>query len=109
MLCARDFDTFVDLQEATETPDGQGGFDTSWASVSGGIWCKVEDLAGDEVQSSDRIETRKTTKFTTQYRSDITAENRLVLDGQAYNVRRVDNPMRKNRYTIIWADSGVPN
>ena len=108
MTCSTDFSEYVEVQEVFETPDGSGGFATSWAEKFS-IWCSMEERSGGEPLRSDRLETITTVTFMTHYRDDITAEDRLVYDGLNYNITRVDNLKRKNQFLMIYADSGVPN
>jgi len=106
--CSKDFRHYVEVQSVTETADGFGGFTTSWAN-RGYIWCLMEETGGGEGLAADRLETSTSVVFTTRYRSDILVTDRLVVYGIEYNIRRVDNIDRRNKYLKIHTDSGVPN
>ena len=109
MACAKDFDTALTVETPTETPDGFGGFETTWANTKGTIWCEYEETGGGEGFDNGRLNTETSVSLMTRYRTDITVEDRLVLDGTYYNIRRVDNVRRQGKYLIIQAESGVPN
>lgn len=108
-ICVNDLTVSVQVDTPTETPDGAGGFTTSWAKKTD-IWCKVEEKSGNEKWTHQQLDTVKpSTHFTTHYRADIFTTDRLLLDGIYYNIRRVDDLKREKKFLLIVADGGVVN
>ena len=105
-LCARDFTEYVEVQEATRTADGFGGYSKTWTNKAY-LWCKVEDKSGGEPLTNGRLETTTSTVFTTQYRDDVLTTDRLILDGVTFNITRVVNLDRKSMHLVIYGESGV--
>jgi SPP1 family predicted phage head-tail adaptor len=105
-LCARDFSEYVEVETPTESADGFGGYTDAWANKAY-LWCKVDDTGGSESLTNGRLETDTSAVFVTQFRSDISTLDRLILDGVTFNIRRVENVERKSRYLRLYGESGV--
>ena len=105
-LCAKDLRNPVALQRFTAADDGAGGSVLTWADV-GTLWCDIVDLSGSEVLEHDKVESRETTRFTCRYWEDVSALDRLAIDGVTYAIRFVNNEDFRDVWTIIDAEAGV--
>jgi SPP1 family predicted phage head-tail adaptor len=54
-----------------------------------------------------RVTSPKTFNFTTWWRDDINVEDRLILNGEPYNIRSVSNQWENNKFIFIAAENGV--
>jgi len=79
----------VDVQEQTDTPDGMGGFTTSWASVSGmgSVPAAIWPLSSKEQLDAMKLESVITNKIRIRYRSGITSKNRMVFGSRIFNIK----------------------
>jgi len=50
------------------------------------VWAKVEQKAGREVVIAEEIQSVINTTFIIDWRNDITAKNRIVLDTKVFNI-----------------------
>lgn len=105
-LCSKDFREFATVETPTETSDGAGGYTTAWLKKCD-LWCMVDEAGGNESLVASRLQTSTSMVFTTHYRSDITTKERIVFEGIVYNIRRVENIERKDRFIAIYSDGGV--
>ena len=107
-LCSKMLKEPVDLQSLSLVADGYGGQDKTWTS-EGTLWCMMKQTSGSEGAEAGRLEARTTVKFTTHYRSDVSATNRLVYNGVNYNIRSVENIDFGDIWMDIVAESGTPS
>lgn len=105
-LCASNFSEYVTVEQLTEADDGFGGKASTWTDRTG-LWCYIEEKSGGEVESSGRIEAADSIECTTQYRDDLEETDRILLEGVYYNITRLQNIERKNRYLKIYATSQI--
>jgi len=107
-LCSKMLKEPVELQSLTVAVDGYGGQDKTWTS-EGTLWCMMKQTSGSESTEAGRLEAKTTVKFTTHYRSDIDATNRLIYNGVNYNIQSVENLDFGDVWMVIVAESGVPS
>lgn len=80
-----DFNRNVTIQTITATRDAFGAEIETWGDVAV-VWAKIEPLSGGESYSSDNIQSQSTHRITVYYRTDVTAKQRIVYDGFAYDI-----------------------
>ena len=79
----------VSIQTETLTPDGMGGFTTSWGAVTGmssvpaGIW----PLSSKERLDAMKLESVITNKIRIRYRAGITSKHRIVFGSRIFNIK----------------------
>lgn len=96
----------VAIQAVTEIDDGAGGFTTSWATtatVSGGMVA----MSGNERFTSARTEAVSMWRLLLPYQSGLTAKNRVLIDGIAYNVSFVNDVQKRGVWHVLDLDEGV--
>ncbi len=77
------------------------GEDTyDWADVASGVRVQVIQQSGREIFRSGALQTTVDTVFVMRYRPDITAVNRIVYDGKAYDLYAVRELGRKRGLEI---------
>lgn len=97
----------VALQEELRTPDGAGGYDLVWQTVSP-LWAAVEPLSGGEVLQSEQLQRRDLYRFTIRNRPGITVAHRLLWQGQTLNIVSAVDPGPRAAFRVIEAVSGGP-
>jgi SPP1 family predicted phage head-tail adaptor len=85
-----------------ETSDSNEDKVAAWVKVDYDhtVWLIKRDLKGSDSILADRPTYNQRTLFIGDYRTDITSENRLVVDGRVYDIIAVtDNNESRGRYT----------
>lgn len=97
-------DQRITFQRATRAADGAGGITEVWADLPGGtVWAAVSFKGSREGLSEGRINAAQMTTFEVYTRGDVTEIDRLVWQGEVYNIRAVrrygPRPLR------MWVDA----
>lgn len=103
----------VVLQSLTETPDGAGGFSSSWQAVVT-LWANVTPISGNSASMGGaesfrfmQLQNSQLMRITIRYREDVTATMRVVMGSRVFNIRRVINKHEKNEILELIAEEGV--
>jgi SPP1 family predicted phage head-tail adaptor len=102
----------ITIENLVETPDGAGGFVSSWTSVAT-VWAELLPItanvlaAGSEVLNDMQIENKQGFRITLRFMSGITAKMRITHNGRVFNIRRVVNVNERNEALEIFAEEGV--
>lgn len=97
------------IQELTAASDGAGGVTETWAAVTGGtVACRIDPLRRvAQIESTGMAEAIVLEyQVTLPYDAPISAQNRLVIEGTAYEVRQLDavhswNVSRRARVAVV--------
>jgi SPP1 family predicted phage head-tail adaptor len=81
----------VDIQSVTRTSDGQGGFTESW-TTDATVWAYITQAKGYEKYQAMQLETPISHKITIRYRDGVTTAQRMVHEGNVFNIKEVLNP-----------------
>lgn len=98
-------DQRVTIQSKTRTTDDMGGAAEAWADVAT-VWAFVRPMRGNEVLDADRVEARGMFRFVIRERA-IDETQRIVWQGETYNVRMVHRRGGRPLYLDIDAERGV--
>jgi len=104
--CTGDLKHPVVIERGTDIDDGSGGTYAEWAVVET-VYCAIKQKSGAEKFQQQDIRTVKTKSFITRYGADVTELDRLVFNGQYYNVRSVEDIDERNMWLEIIAEVGV--
>lgn len=102
-------DQLVTIQRRTATPDGGGGVVEAWADlpINPRVWADPQPLYGKEgVQDGARNATG-TWLFKIRNRTDLTEQDRIVWDGDFYNISQIKRRGGRELYLMIEAVRGV--
>jgi len=105
-FCARDFRDAVTVERGVESSDGAGGYTIVWSTLTT-VFGLIETSGGDEPLTAGRLEPRESVVITCQFRSDLLESDRLLIDGEYYNISRLENIDRRSRFLRIYAETGV--
>lgn len=103
-------DQRITLRAATRTPDGAGGFTTTWAdfATTPKVWARVEMPRGREMMAEGRTTATAMTKFTIRNRSDVSETHGLLWGGEHYNIRAVFRKGTREPFLTLEAERGAP-
>lgn len=107
---ARDLRTECQFQRMTRGADGQGGFSETWTPISGApTRCAFKALSGSERWAAERTDATTRNRIAVRYAAGLTESDRVVIDGEAYQITFINNLERGNRWLEIDISGGVPS
>lgn len=81
-------DRRIVLQAFTTTQDGYGEENESWSTFAT-VWAQVMPFTGRERFVADQVSGEADTRFRIRWRSDIDVTQRIVYDGDTYDIEGV--------------------
>jgi SPP1 family predicted phage head-tail adaptor len=98
----------VTFQRRSLTSDGAGGQSETWAAISGApTRAHVKPLSGRERFASDRIEATLRIRLLVRYSTAIIEGDRVLIRGQAHQIRFINNLEFQDRWLQIDCEGGV--
>lgn len=94
--------TALTLEQASEAPDGQGGFVVTWSTVAT-LWAMVEPMSGRGTVFAERADTLSTHRIWVRWRTDVMRGMRLANGGRQYRIDTVEDADGSRRYLVIKA------
>jgi len=99
------------LQQATQTPDGAGGFEITWSDIID-LWGEIsaanlKSFYGFEKLFAGKLQSEISHKITIRYRNGISTSMRLLFDNRAFNIRAINNINENNEILELLVDEGV--
>lgn len=103
-----ELDQRVEIQSESRTPDGAGGFTSSWV-VDATVWAHVRPLRGSEREQADRTEANGGYMVIIRWRDGVTENKRLRWVDQdiTMNIRFVQEQGARALYLPIECERGV--
>ena len=98
--------TQLSLQDPTETPDGSGGFATTWVERAT-VWAALEPASQRLEAWGQRQVSEAGTRITIRFRSDVRVGQRLVSASKTYRIELVSDLDGTGRYLICHAREEV--
>lgn len=95
-------DEQITIQQVTEPPNGEYGEPVkSWATLAQ-VWARVEypTTGADEDYTKATVKEYRPIAFTIRHRSDVSAKNRVVYDGEEYDIQNIEHIGRK-AFTVL--------
>ena len=104
-------DQRITLQRQVEASDGGGGLVRTWADVSNNAcpWANVRAKAGKEGLDEGRTNATYVVVFTIYNRTDLSEKDRIIWNGETYNIRGILRMGDRKLYLQIEAERGVAN
>ena len=99
----------VIIQSLSTTLDAGGGLGTPvWSDVAT-VWANVKPLSGDEEIAAGQMESPFTHRVTIHYRTDVTAQHRLVWGSKVLNIRTPphETDVGRRRTLQMMAEEGI--
>lgn len=103
-LCNR-----IELQALTETPDGQGGFTSSWTVVQS-HWAKIKTVSAKERVYNQKLEDNYTHEIVIRNTQDYvfpTAKHRILFGTRIFQIHTVEIVDELDFWIVIMAEEGV--
>lgn len=108
-VSAGGMDQRITLQRGTETGDGAGGVTKAWADLASNpaVWAKVYAKAGQESLQEGRVNASFVVLFTIYNRVDLSEKDRIIWQGEPYNIRNLRREGGRALRLVIEAERGV--
>lgn len=102
-------DQRITLQRSADTADGIGGMTKAWAdfATTPSVWSHVKPRLGREGMAEGRMSATSLATFTIRYRADVSELDRILWNGEPWNIRRVMRVSQRQQYMDIDAERGV--
>lgn len=93
----------VTFQSQVQTPDGQGGFETSWQNLSSNptVWCYLRPTKSRERFFSQDIQYQRTHEAIIRHRTDVTQDMQLLYDSRVFQIKGVRRPDERKEFLIL--------
>ncbi len=92
----------VTLQAETQTPDGQGGFTSTWNDLTD-VWVSIQPVKAYERFQAMQMQTPVTHKIGMRYNPDVTTACRFMFGDRIFWIQEVINVEERNRFLQIRA------
>lgn len=103
---AGELDQRIEIKREALTPDGMGGDDLALNTLVT-TWAHVRPLGGSEREDWQQLSAQHAYLFVIRLRTDLQADDRIVWDGDEYNIRAIKGRGGRAMYLEIEAERGV--
>lgn len=102
-------DQRITLQRVTLTADGIGGTTRTWANLAhnASVWAAVTARPGREVMVGGRLTAQMPVTFKVHNRDDITEVDRIVWNGENYQIRNILRMGGRKLFVELDAERGA--
>lgn len=104
---AGELDQQITIKRETKVSDGMGGDISTLVDVASDLWAHVRPRSGKEIGTHDRVEAPALYLFVIRYRNDIRNDDRIVWNGETYNIRAILTAGSRTSFLEINAERGV--
>lgn len=94
------------LQNYTIAKTGAGGRPKTWADMAI-VWMHVEAANGREELYGMQIQASMTHVIIMRYRTGVTTDMRILIKGDPYNIRSINDVNLRGRKLILGVERGV--
>lgn len=101
-------DQMIVIQQRTELPDGAGGVTRVW-SKKAQVWASVRAKAVREALEGGKVNASYIAIFTIYSPRDISEVDRIVWNGELYNIRGIMRSSTRDQRLVIEAERGTAN
>ena len=102
-----ELDQLITIKREALADDGMGGQDVTLTDLVTDLWAKARALSGKEFERYDQVNATAMVMFIVRYRSDVLESDRIVWDGNTYNIRYIHPASSRDMYLMIEAEKGV--
>lgn len=105
-MTAGAMDQFITIQRKTSVADGMGGSVVTWATHKQ-VWANVKAKGGRESLDEGRTNAVFVVVFTIYNLTDLTDADRIIWNGERYNIRGILREGSRAQTVKIEAERGV--
>lgn len=93
--------TTVSIERRTTVKTGLGSQEVSWSVLHKDIPAKLDPIGGREILFMGKLTSSLTHRLYILYLSDLRGSDRVVHQGDIYDIEGIRNPSSKNIYLMI--------
>ena len=94
----------IEIQRATDVPDGAGGATRTWATFVT-VWAKATPTGGKEGLIAGTLQQVQGWRVQMRFRADVTAAERFVLGGRPLNILSIEDPDRRRKWLVAFCEA----
>lgn len=102
-----ELDQLIIIQRETQVDDGMGGQTVTLTTLVADLFAKARALSGKESERYDQLSATAMVTFIIRYRDDLQHDDRIVWNGDTYNIRYIAPASGRDLYLSIEAERGV--
>jgi SPP1 family predicted phage head-tail adaptor len=99
-------DQLIDLERRVRTADGAGGFAETFEPINS-VWARVVAKSGREGRDEGRTNATYVVQFTIYTLPDLSEKDRVIWNGERYNIRGILRMGDRPLTTVFEAERGV--
>lgn len=103
---AGELDKRITFKRETLTPDGIGGHTVNLSDIAT-VWALARPMSGREIERYDQLNATALYLFVVRNRQDVKEDDRIIWDGEEYNIRFLKSRGGRSLYLEIVAERGV--
>jgi SPP1 family predicted phage head-tail adaptor len=96
----------IEIQRRDKTPDGAGGFKVDWVKIAD-TWAWIKPMGGTEGLVAMQLQAQVSHDIIIRYRSNLTAADRIVFQGRAFNIVSVIDIEERQHWMQLRCMEGV--
>lgn len=96
----------IEIQELTNTPDGQGGFSTAWTTIHTPN-AMIKPVSGGERMRAMQLNATVTHRIYLRYVAGIEADMRVKFGDRLFQIRLALNLEERNRWLELHCEEGA--
>jgi SPP1 family predicted phage head-tail adaptor len=96
----------ITIEQAAETRGASGGISRAWSALVA-VWADVQFNRGREFFAARQLLAEKNAVIKIRYRSDVSSANRVVFNGQTYNIVDAVPEAGRKRYLFLYCSTGA--
>ena len=105
-MTAGAMDQFITIERRTRAADGMGGFTETWATYKQ-VWANAKAKGGRESLDEGRTNAVFVVVFTIYNIADLSEVDRIIWNGERYNIRGILREGTRAQHVKIEAERGV--
>lgn len=95
----------VELQSATNTSDGAGGFSQTYSTIAN-LFADIRPTNGDESYRQGKVQEKLTHKIYIRHRNDIKTDYKILYDQRTFNIKSIINIDERDRFLELTCSEG---
>lgn len=97
----------IEIQQLTNTPDGQGGFNTTWATIYPNVMAKIKPVSGGERMRAMQLNATISHRIFLRYIDGIKPAMRVKFGDRLFQIRLPLNLEERDRWLELHCEEGV--
>lgn len=93
----------ITIQKPARAQDSSGSTAETWSTLCT-VWAAIRPLKGREYYAANQAQMEITTEITIRYRSDVSAEHRIIFGNRTFEIKTVVNIDERNHWLVMMCE-----